>query len=78
MRFALKFSLNLIICFLAIVGFAGAENKPPAEGGVLPEIVLSVPENSDYQTYLGVSGKKTFTIPEIKAEVVIIEIFSMY
>ncbi len=78
MRPTLQFSLTLIVCVLAIVGFAGAENKPPAEGGVLPEIVLSVPENPDLQTYLGVTGKKTFTIPEIKAEVVIIEIFSMY
>ena len=46
--------------------------------GVLPEIVLSVPANQDLQKYLGLSGKKTFTIPEIKTEVVIIEIFSMY
>ncbi len=78
MRLTLQFSLTLIVCFLAIVGFAGAGNKPPAEGGVLAEIVLSVPENSDLQKYLGLSGKKTFTIPEITAEVVIIEIFSMY
>ena len=78
MRLTLKFILALILCPSAIVGFAGAENKPPAEGGVLPEIVLNVPENPDLQKYLGVTGKKTFTIPEIKAEVVIIEIFSMY
>ncbi len=78
MRLTLKFILALILCPSAIVGFAGAENKPPAEGGVLPEIVLSVPEKPELQQYLGVTGKKTFTIPEIKAEVVIIEIFSMY
>jgi hypothetical protein len=28
--------------------------------------------------YLGLVGKQTFAIPEIKAEVVLIEIFSMY
>ena len=78
MRFILKFIFVLILCLLAVVGFAVAEIKPPAEGGILPEIVLSAPENSELQQYLGVAGKKTFNIPEIKAEVVLIEIFSMY
>ena len=78
MRFILKLIFALILCLLAVVGFAVAEIKPPAEGGILPEIVLSAPENSELQQYLGVTGKKTFTIPEIKAEVVLIEIFSMY
>jgi len=78
MRFILKLIFALILCLLAVVGFAVAEIKPPAEGGILPEIVLSAPENSELQQYLGVTGKKTFTIPEIKAAVVLIEIFSMY
>ena len=78
--------MRLILCaiFVAIlfpfivVGSADAKEKPPTEGGVLPEIVFSVPDNSELQQYIGVSGKKSFTIPEIKAEVVLIEIFSMY
>ncbi len=78
MRCILKFIFVLILCSLAVVCFAVAEIKPPAEGGILPEIILSVPENSQLQQYLGLTGKKTFTIPEIKAEVVLIEIFSMY
>jgi hypothetical protein len=78
MKFMLKFILALILCPLAVAGFAVAKVKPPAEGGILPDIVLNAPEDSELQQYLGVAGKKTFTIPEIKAEVVIIEIFSMY
>ena len=78
MRCILKFIFALILCPLAGVGVAVAEIKPPAEGGILPEIILSAPENSELQQYLGLTGKKTFTIPEIKAEVVLIEIFSMY
>ena len=78
MRFILKLVFALILCLLAVVGFAVAAIKPPAEGGILPEIALSAPENSELQQYLGVTGKKTFTIPEIKAEVVLIQIFSMY
>ena len=59
-------------------GFVAAETKPPAEGGVLPSIDLGVPQSAEYKQYLGITGKKSFTIPEIKAEVVLIEIFSMY
>ncbi len=58
--------------------FGAAETKPPAEGGVFPAIDLGVPQSAEYRQYLGITGKKTFTIPEIKAEVVLIEIFSMY
>jgi hypothetical protein len=43
----------------------------------LPEFDLAVPKSDEHQKYLGIAGK-TFTIPEIKAEVVIVEIFSMY
>ena len=78
MRLILYFILVAILCPFNVVGFAGAEVKPPAEGGVLPAIVLRVPDNPELQQYLGLSGEKTFTIPEIKAEVVLIEIFSMY
>ena len=78
MRVIVKIILVLILWFFAVVGVAGDTANPPAEGGVLPEIVLNVPESPELQQYLGVAGKKTFTIPEIKAEVVLIEIFSMY
>ena len=78
MRLILYSILVAVLCPFTVVGFADAKVKPPAEGGVLPEIVLSVPDNSELKQYLGVSGKKSFAIPEIKAEVVLIEIFSMY
>jgi len=78
MKCILKFFITVVLGILISVGFAGADSKPPAEGGVLPKINLNVPENSKLQQYLGVNGKESFTIPEINAEVVIIEIFSMY
>ncbi len=71
-----------LIIFCAGVSAAGlaaaTANQPPPAGGVLPEIVLDVPQNPELRSYLGLSEKKTFSIPEIKAEVIIIEIFSMY
>ena len=74
----LKYLAVFIAALLVSVGFSRAESQPPAVGSVLPEFTLPVPQNDDYQRYLGIAGKDSFTIPEIKAEVVIIEIFSMY
>jgi thiol-disulfide isomerase/thioredoxin len=44
----------------------------------LPDIRLAPPKDSIEREYLGLSGNDAFTIPQIKANVVIIEIFSMY
>ena len=63
--------------FLAI-GIAGAETVPPKEGSVLPEIELLKPDNPAELKYLGLSGSGLFKVQQIKADVVIIEIFSMY
>jgi thiol-disulfide isomerase/thioredoxin len=63
----------LVFCFPAV-----AANKPPEKGEVLPVINLPIPKNPVEKTYLGLSGDGLFKIPQIKAKVVIIEIFSMY
>jgi len=71
-------AVTAMVGIFILPGVVGAETKPPAEGGVLPSIDLGVPPSPEYQQYLGINGKTSFTIPEIKAEVVLIEIFSMY
>ena len=73
-----KFFVVLLMGMIVANGLAAADSQVPIKGGVLPDIVFSVPESVELQEYLGVTGKKTFKIPEIKAEVVLIEIFSMY
>ena len=55
-----------------------ASNSSPVKGEVLSAITLPIPQSPDARGYLGLSGKGSFTIPQIKAEVVIVEIFSMY
>jgi thiol-disulfide isomerase/thioredoxin len=55
-----------------------AANLPPVKGGQLPQIKLPVPKDPGEKSYLGLSGNGFFRIPQIKAKVVIIEIFSMY
>jgi len=67
----------MLVVFLS-VGTALAAVQPPLEGGVLPDMEFSVPKTPENLEYLGLSGKDTFRIPEIKADVVIVEIFSMY
>jgi peroxiredoxin len=72
-RFAV--SVGVVVLLAAT---ARAAVQPPVQGGVLPEFVLPAPANTGHLTYLGLEGKETFTVPEIRADVVIIEIFSMY
>jgi hypothetical protein len=74
----LKFIAAVSVWFLVAAGVVRGASTPPPEGGVLPEIVLTVPENTGHREYLGLAGKKTFKIPDIKSEIVLIEIFSMY
>ena len=71
-------SLAIIISFSVLSSSTLASNPPPSKGDVLPVINLSIPKNPDEKAYLGLSGAGTFKIPQIKAKVVIIEIFSMY
>lgn len=51
---------------------------PPVTGGKLPDVRLEMPADPDHRNYLGLQGSDTFTVPEIDADIVIVEIFSMY
>ncbi len=66
------------IFLLTICELPFGANLPPAKGSVLPPINLLIPENPREKEYLGLSGSGFFRVPQIKAEVVIIEIFSIY
>jgi hypothetical protein len=71
--------VSLILVLFALVLYpVVATSKPPAEGTVLPQFQLAVPEESEAQGYLGLFGNDEFTIPEIKAQVVVIQILSRY
>ena len=69
---------SVILLVLIPVFLASGANKPPEKGEQLPAINLPIPKNTDERTYLGLSGSGFFKIPQIRAKVVIIEIFSMY
>jgi thiol-disulfide isomerase/thioredoxin len=71
--------LAITTTLVVALGFSTlAANKPPEKGEVLPVMNLPMPKNSIEKGYLGLSGDSFFKIPQIKANVVIVEIFSMY
>lgn len=73
------FSLAMIITTIFMTMTIGAaEISPPKIRSVFPELELLKPNNPAELKYLGLSGSGLFKVNQIKAEVVIIEIFSMY
>ena len=67
------------ICLLLPDFLAFADNvKPPKEGSALPLIQLPTPETLEERNYLGIEEEGFFTIPKIKANVVIVYFFSFY
>jgi peroxiredoxin len=55
-----------------------AAQKQLASGDALPAIKLPVPQTSAAKSYLGLTSGESFAVSQIKAEVLVIEIFNMY
>jgi peroxiredoxin len=73
------FLLIIIMCLLLPDFLALAANvKPLKEGDELPLIQLPTPETLEERNYLGIEKEGFFTIPKIKANVVIVYFFSFY
>jgi peroxiredoxin len=66
------------ICLLLATHAGLAFTSAPAIGESLPSFELPIPQDAGAQSYLGLSGTGQFTIAQIEAKVVIIQIFSMY
>jgi thiol-disulfide isomerase/thioredoxin len=74
----LRYRVLWILLVIALVSPVVILAQPLQKGGQLPSIVLPIPKGAEEKVTLGLSGSGTFKIPQIKADVVIIEIFSMY
>ena len=70
--------LILLIAISPAQGLVSASGTPPPRGGPLPAFKLPIPKDPAEKAYLGLSGDGFFKITQIKAEVVVIEIFSLY
>ena len=78
MKTSIVGSLLIFLMAFFITLKAAGESKTPVAGNVLPEFSLKVPEKLEHRSYLGLPDAEKFEIQQIQAEVVIIEIFSMY
>jgi peroxiredoxin len=76
-RKLISFALTAVF-LLTLSSSIHAANKPPQKGETLPVMDLPIPKGPAEKSYLGLSGEGFFKIPQIKAKVVIIEIYSMY
>jgi thiol-disulfide isomerase/thioredoxin len=74
-----RFSVKAIVftTFFSVLVASALAGQTPGEGGVLPAIRLETKDEAHRQ-YLGLKGEASFLLHKIKADVVIIEIFSMY
>ncbi|MBW2108179.1 MAG: hypothetical protein JRI36_05865 [Deltaproteobacteria bacterium] len=75
---AARFTTAFFIGVLLVASGLGLAVVPPVPGGSLPNIVLPIPSKRAHRQYLGLNGTGTFKIPQIKAKVVIVEVFNMY
>jgi len=78
MKKTMMFFAVLSVWFCVLSSAPLAAEKPLAKGDALPAIKLPVPETPGAKNYLGLTGEGSFAVSQIKAQVVIIEIFNMY
>ena len=75
----LRLAALLLLLFSPAVLSAGEEKAPPEAGDAFPAVTLPVPEAAEHREYLKIARKTgRFEIDRIGAEILIIEIFSMY
>jgi peroxiredoxin len=67
----------LVFC-LTVLSTPVAAEQSTIRGDVIASITLPFPQDQNAKNYLGLTGEGSFTISQIKAQVVIIEIFNMY
>ncbi len=69
--------LFFIFVFLPIQPLFAAD-RPPQVGEVLSGIALPAPSDSQDKSYLGISGRSPFEVSQVRAQVVLMQILSMY
>lgn len=78
MKYHFTIALLILSLFLILADLNHASNPIPVKGNKLPPIHLPLPKESKERDYLGLGSRSPFRISQIKAEVILIEIFSLY
>ncbi len=73
-----RFSLS--VCFTVFAIAILLATAGPAATETLPEISVAVPESTEERAYLGLEKEpgETFSLAEVDADILLIELFSMY
>ncbi|MCG8618188.1 MAG: TlpA family protein disulfide reductase [Desulfobacterales bacterium] len=73
---------RIILVFVLFIGLtaAGFQTATAVEntGNLNLDFTLPVPEDSEQRSYLGLKSGDSFTLDKVKADILLIEIFSMY
>lgn len=75
---ALRFSGILMALLLTGAAAFAQKAGPPPEGDRFPDIQIPAPSSGEELKYLGLKGRESFKVSQVKAELVIFEILSMY
>jgi len=75
---AFTWGLALILILGIVPPTPAAAAGPPTAGEPFPTIFLPIPKDADEKNYLGLTGSGAFKITQVKAQAVLIEVFSMY
>ena len=78
MRPFAKLTLLCALLLSVLAGQALAADNPPAPGQILPTLSLKAPSFGQDAGELGVAGKKTFRLQDLKAKVIVLEVIGVY
>jgi len=70
--------MAIVAGLLVLSGGTPAREKQIVSDEAMAEIALPAPKRVEDRQYLGLTDDSTFTVPQIKARVVIVQAFSMY
>jgi len=71
--------LGCVLCFVVMLSLTGYAGETPKQGDFFPDQTLRVLEGDGARAYLGLeAGVESFAVSDIDADLVLVEIFSMY
>lgn len=81
---SMGYAKNIVVGFLVIVFFSswllenGFSGTPPKQGENLPDMTLTAPASKKDSAYLGIGEKSRFSIKDVDAELIVLEILGVY
>lgn len=78
MKNVTKLLICLAVCWAAIHGMATVARALTVSAGALATTQHPIPADPAARSYLGLSGDGSFRLPQINADILVVEVFSMY